>query len=168
MARQRAALFEQLYAEYAGMVHQLCLGFVRGRTQEADDLSQEVFVQVWRHLGEFRQEASAKTWLYRITVNACLQYTRKLERRRERELTTPDEVADGPTDHATDTVGSQLERLYAAIGTLPEIDRLIYMLTLEGQTNAQIADVTGLTPGALRVRIHRSRQTLRKKLTHAN
>ena len=164
MASDRTRRFEQLYAEYAGMVRQLCLGYSQGHAAAADDISQEVFVQVWRYLDEFRQEASAKTWLYRITVNACLAYSHTLKRRREEALSAPEQL---PAQPDSSTINPQLDRLYTAIGTLPEIDRLIYMLTLEGQTNAQIAEVTGLSAGALRVRIHRSRQALRKLLTHA-
>ena len=164
MASDRTRRFEQLYADYAGMVRQLCLGYSKGHAAAADDISQEVFVQVWRYLDEFRQEASAKTWLYRITVNACLAYSHTLKRRREEALSAREQL---PAQQDSSTINPQLDRLYAAIGTLPEIDRLIYMLTLEGQTNAQIAEVTGLSAGALRVRIHRSRQALRKLLTHA-
>ena len=166
MADDRTADFDALYAEYSGMVRQLCLGYMQGRQSEADDISQEVFAQVWRHLGRFRQEASAKTWLYRITVNACLTYSRQRSRRREERLPSPEQLADTTPGQSIDDE-TPLTKLYAAIGTLPEVDRLIYMLTLEGQTNAQIANVTGLSPGALRVRIHRSKLVLRKKLTNA-
>lgn len=160
------ARFAALYDAHVGTVRQLCLGFCRGRPDVADDLSQEVFVQVWRHLGRFRGEASAKTWITRIAVNTCLRYGRSRARRADEAAELPPELPGGATadDHADDP---RFEALYRAIGTLPEVDRLIYMLTLDGQTNAQIANVTGLSAGALRVRLHRANRKLRELLRHA-
>ena len=59
------------------MVQQMCLGFVKGDYDKATDLSQEVFIKVWTHLETFKGESSYKTWVYRITVNTCLQLIRK-------------------------------------------------------------------------------------------
>ncbi len=105
----KEALFERLYGEFRPMVVQLCLGYVKGDAAAAEDIAQEVFVQVWRHLERFRGEASAKTWIYRITVNACLQELRTRSRRPRADATAP--LPDGPT--------------------LPELSRLVYLLLLE-------------------------------------
>ena len=157
----KEALFEQLYVEFRPMVVQLCLGYVKGDAAAAEDIAQEVFVQVWRHLARFRGEASAKTWIYRITVNACLQELRTRRRRPQSDPVTPPPERPAP---ATPPEDPRLRRLYRAIGTLPELDRLVYMLMLDGQDYAQIADITGLTAGALRVRVHRAHQKLRNLL----
>lgn len=148
----------QLYATYGSMVQQVCLGYAGGRVALADDLRQEVFLRVWRGLRGFRGEASAKTWLYRITVNTCLEEVRRQARRAEVEL--PDGLVSGGGGPET-----AYERLYAAIGELPRLDRLLLMLQLDGQTNAQIATVTGLTANNVRVRTHRARGRLKALLT---
>lgn len=134
---------------------------MKGDTVAAEDLAQEVFVQVWRNLDRFRGEASAKTWIYRITVNVCLQEIRTRKRRPQ--------ITEEPSDFAsakTPEADPRLQQLYQAIGTLPKVDRLVYMLMLEGQEYEDIAKVTGLSKGALRVRVHRAHEKLRKLLQH--
>lgn len=159
LAAGRDAAFGQLYAEYGTMVQQLCLGYAGGRAALAEDLCQEVFLNAWRGLDGFRGGASAKTWLYRITVNTCLEEVRRRERRHETEL--PDALSGEAGAAETDDDVTHA-RLYAAIGQLPKLDRLLLMLQLDGQTNAQIATVTGLTANHIRVRTHRSRARLRE------
>jgi RNA polymerase sigma-70 factor (ECF subfamily) len=164
-------LFTQLFEVHRPAVIKLCRGYMKGDVAAAEDLAQEVFVQVWRNLDRFRGEASAKTWIYRITVNTCLQALRTQSRRPQ--------ISDEPLDSSSASAAislapagnshcddPRLNRLYQAIGTLSKIDRLVYMLMLEGQDYAGIAEVTGLTPGALRVRVHRSHEKLRKLLNH--
>ncbi|MCU0401798.1 MAG: RNA polymerase sigma factor, partial [Algoriphagus sp.] len=69
--------FDFLYQSHYRMVTQLCMGFVKGDQDQAKDLTQEVFIQVWNNLQSFRQESSPKTWIYRITVNTCLNHLKK-------------------------------------------------------------------------------------------
>src|ERR671912_409687 len=69
-------LFESLHQEYRSMVLQMCLGFMKGDEDLAKDLSQQVFINTWQALGKFRNASSYKTWIYRITVNTCLNYIR--------------------------------------------------------------------------------------------
>ena len=152
--------FEALYTAHVGMVRQLCLGFCQGREDIAADLCQDIFVNIWRKLDQFRGEASAKTWIYRITVNTCLQYQRSPAQRADASEELPEQLSD----FTKSSPDARREALYRAIGYLPEIDRLIYMLTLEGQSSEQIAACTGLSTGGLRVRLHRSRNKLRQIL----
>ncbi|MFK8056015.1 MAG: RNA polymerase sigma factor [Saprospiraceae bacterium] len=165
-------IFNRLFVEHRPAVVKLCRGYVKGDAVAAEDLAQEVFVQVWRGLDRFRGEASAKTWIYRITVNVCLQEIRTRTRRPQ--------ISVEPTDIAfrrkpalseaelaeTSDADPRLQQLYQAIGTLPKVDRLVYMLMLEGQDYSEIAQVTGLTQGALRVRVHRAHDKLRKLLSN--
>ncbi|MCG7859272.1 RNA polymerase sigma factor, partial [Flavihumibacter sediminis] len=65
--------FTDLYEQYAPGILKLCMGYTGDRTQ-AEDLLQEVFLSVWNNMHKFRQEASWKTWIYRIAVNTCLTY----------------------------------------------------------------------------------------------
>ena len=147
------------------MVLQLCLGFSEGREEQAKDLTQEVFIQVWRKLNTFRAEASAKTWIYRITVNTCLNFLKKQKthhRKLKDALRTCEQVAEiKPTDE-TDPV----ETLYAAMANLSEIDRLITGLVLDGASQAEIATILGITEGNVRVKIHRIKKRLKKVIDH--
>jgi RNA polymerase sigma-70 factor (ECF subfamily) len=154
--------FDKLHARYRPMVLQLCTGFVRGDTAQAADLCQEVFINAWRALAGFKGTSSHKTWLYRIAVNTCLQYLRKMKRRQEVPL-------QGLENQITESSGGRQEEsrlLYRAIGQLDEVERLMIMMVLEQFTYEEIADILGLTQGNLRVKIHRTKNQLKKLIEH--
>ncbi|QSE96630.1 RNA polymerase sigma factor [Fulvivirga lutea] len=157
-------LFEQLHSEYYSMVHQMCLGFMKGDEDLAADLSQETFINTWRALDKFQGGSSYKTWIYRITVNTCLKYIRdnksKLHVSLEEERSGLGEL---PTENATQ---QDNQGLYAAIGKLGKMDRLIIMMVLDELKYEEIAEVVGINEGNLRVRIHRIKKQLKKLLNH--
>lgn len=150
-------LIEDLHRQYYPMVFNICIGFLKGDTEQAKDLSQEVFINAWNALAGFRKEASYKTWLYRITVNSCLQYLRKEKTKLKQDI---------------DTIKNSLEALpkadyqplYNAIGQLSEIDRLVIMMVLDEVDYEEIAQVFGLSSVNLRVKIHRIKSRLKKIL----
>jgi len=72
MKKSRTKLFETIYHQHEPMVLQMCLGFVKGDNDIANDLLQEVFISVWKNLEKFKGASTYKTWIYRITVNTCL------------------------------------------------------------------------------------------------
>ena len=117
--------FETIYSQHHPMVLQMCLGYTKGDRDTANDLSQEVFISVWKNLDKFRGASSYKTWIYRITVNTCLQYIKK-------EKASPILNEDiRPTIADTDeTANDDIQKLYEAIGQLKKIDRLIIMMVL--------------------------------------
>ncbi|MBO9659318.1 MAG: sigma-70 family RNA polymerase sigma factor, partial [Chitinophagaceae bacterium] len=82
MSAQLSTQFDSLYGEYYEMVFQLCTGFLKGDREMAADLTQDVFINTWNAFASYRGEASYKTWIYRITVNTCLQYLRKQKNRK--------------------------------------------------------------------------------------
>ncbi len=156
--------FEELYQSHYGMVLQLCLGFSEGREDQAKDLTQEVFIRVWRKLDTFREEASAKTWIYRITVNTCLNFLKK-QKSRDRKLNEALRVRSDTAEKPTDGT-DQTEVLYAAMAKLSEIDRLVTGLVLDGVSQEEIAAILGITEGNVRVKIHRIKKRLQKVIHH--
>jgi len=148
--------FEELHQSYQGMVLQLCLGFTKGDMDSAKDLSQEVFVNTWNALQSFKGKSSYKTWLYRITVNTCLMQLRKQKRMPtdsfDKSSITP--AADSKPDH-------DYNELYAAIGKLAEVDRLLIMLVLDELSYDEIGEVMGISQVNLRVKIHRVKEKLK-------
>ena len=70
------SLFESLHLQYYAMVLQMSLGYMKGDSELARDMAQEVFINIWNALAKFKGESSYKTWIYRITVNTCLLYIR--------------------------------------------------------------------------------------------
>ncbi|HET9054649.1 MAG TPA: RNA polymerase sigma factor [Cyclobacteriaceae bacterium] len=153
--------FQTLHSDYHGMVLTLCRGFMKGDSDLAADLTQDVFINVWNALPAYRAEASYKTWIYRITVNTCLLHIRK----DKKKINVPLETAVLPAE--TDTSHKQEEAeqmLYRAIGKLDEVERLIIMMVLDEVEYEEIARIMGITENNLRVKIHRIKTRLKTLL----
>lgn len=153
-------VFEHLHQQYYAMVNTVCMGFLKGEKEMANDLSQEVFINIWNALDKFRNEASYKTWIYRITVNTCLQYLRK----EKKIIKVPAENAESL--HTTIASDKHYKSLYVAITELNDIERLIIMMVLEEMPYDEISKVMGITEANLRVKIHRIKANLKKILQH--
>ncbi len=145
-----------LYRRFAPVVHGVLLGYVQ--KADADDLTQDVFETALQRLRELREDAAFPGWIVRIARRAALD-----ERRRRAPLT-------GVQIEAASAAASQEERIDAqrtlqAIRALPEAYREPLLLRLvEGLTGPEIAERTGLTPGSVRVNLHRGMAQLRALL----
>jgi RNA polymerase sigma-70 factor (ECF subfamily) len=151
-------VFENMHAAYHSMVMQMCTGFVKGDRDIAADLSQEVFINIWNALPGFRNESSPKTWIYRITVNTCLQYIRKSRRKPQVPL---EQISDS-NEMGEDRAAS----LMRSIGQLENVDRLIIMMVLDELEYEEIARVMGISENNLRVKIHRIKLKLKTLMKH--
>ncbi|MFC2186300.1 RNA polymerase sigma factor [Peijinzhouia sedimentorum] len=151
--------FEELHKQYQPMVMQLCLGFVKGEIDQAKDLSQEIFINVWNALEKFEGKSSYKTWIYRISINTCLLHIRK----HKKAINIPLEKVSVELQNSTE-VDKNYASLYQAIGKLGEIDRLTIMLVLDELSYDEIAEIMGINPTNLRVKIHRIKKKLKELL----
>jgi len=159
MRKNKKELFETIYYQHQPMVLQMCLGFVKGDDDLANDLLQEVFISVWRNLEKFKGESTYKTWIYRITVNTCLQYIKK-----DNKVTmfSISEIENqlAVADNDENSTNPNIQRVYKAIGQLKKIDRLIIIMVLENQDYNSISEIIGITPTNVRVKIHRIKKRL--------
>ena len=147
--------FEALYTTYSPRIFRLCMGYVND-ADWAGDLVQETFIQVWQKLDTFRNESAISTWIFRIATNICLRQVERSSRISRAEL--PFQLEDKKEE-----LDEQIELLYKCIATLEETERLIISLVLEELPQKEIAAITGLSEGNLRVRIHRIKQTLTER-----
>lgn len=147
--------FKEIYRDYYTKVQRLCLGYT-GDSEMADDLLQEVFIKVWENLSKFRGESQVSTWIYRITVNTCLLSLKKAKR----ENTVGLDDKNGKIVDEVQDKENQIQLLHKCIGELNETDRLIITLLLEEVPYSEIAEVTSISEGNLRVKIHRIKQQL--------
>lgn len=161
MSDNNITLLESLHIQYSPMVRNMSMGFMKGDQELANDLTQEVFINIWNALSGFKGGASYKTWIYRITVNTCLQHIRKEKNKKQ----VPLEDIGQPHDNSEIP---DYRNLYQAIGQLNEIDRLIIMMVLEEVEYEEIARVMGIHENTLRVKIHRIKYRLKKILEHEN
>lgn len=148
--------FESIYESYSPKIFRLCMGYVNDH-EWAKDLLQETFIQVWKNLHTFRNESSIGTWIFRIATNICLRQIEQDSRMKTTEV--PFQVADNSATQIED----QLAILYKCISTLRESERVIISLVLEDLPQKEIAEITGISEGNLRVKIHRIKQTLTER-----
>lgn len=152
--------FQDLYSEYQGMVFSLCRAYMGGDSDLAKDLTQEVFIKVWKALPDFKGKSSIKTWIYRISVNTCLLHIRddkhsKSESLNESQINVPDDE---------NNTSQPFKDLYLAINKLKDVDRVIILMVLDELKYSEISSIVGIAEGALRVRIHRIKQQLNEMI----
>ncbi len=153
--------FGRLYDRYARMVHGILLG--RVPHPEVDDLVQDVFLLALRRLGALRDASAFGGWLAAIARNCANDY----HRHSPHVVALNDGAAEDPAEDVTREERSEVEAaaILEVVRTLPDAYRETLVLRLvEGMTGPEIAARTGLTPGSVRVNLHRGMQQLRQKL----
>lgn len=166
--------FRLLVDRHRELVFHTCLGFVQDK-EDAEDLAQEVFVEVFHSLSKFRGDSRLSTWLYRIAVNRSLNFIRGAKRRRffqslgfgageEAAHKVEDESWRSRPDHEVENK-QRRERLYQAINSLPERQRVAFTLSkIEDVSYPKIAEIMGLSLSSVESLIHRAKLALQKKL----
>jgi RNA polymerase sigma-70 factor (ECF subfamily) len=151
-----------LYDRHAARVHRLAYR-VCGDPDLAEDLTQDVFVKVFRSLGQFRGDSAFSTWVHRIAVTVSLNAMRKVKRLREREADL-----DEAHQHVfePDAIDPDLRaRLAAAIEALPDGVRMaLVMHALEGYTHAEIGQALGIAEGTSKAKVFDARARLKHAL----
>jgi RNA polymerase sigma-70 factor (ECF subfamily) len=170
MMRDDLPPFEEIFKLHHGRVYAVCMRMTRNAA-EAEDLSQDVFVQVFRKLHTFRGESAFTTWLYRMTVNFVLMRFRRNESRKE-QLTEDGEVPEHAVN-ARDGLTSFpiLDRiaLDEAIAQLPSGYRAVFILhDVQGLEHLEIAKILGCAVGTSKSQLHKARMKLRRLLRQSN
>jgi len=166
------AAFEQLYHAHSGRVFALCLR-MSGARQAAAELTQDVFVHIWKRLGTWRGESALSTWIHRLAVNVVLSNVRTEQRRQKHEGSDDGgRIADNNDDHPRAAEASVQPKsvedaidLENAIAALPPGARTVFVLhDVEGYQHNEIATLTGTAEGTCRAQLHRARQLLMEAL----
>lgn len=160
------AEFKDIYNDYADMVYNLSLVYLQN-IEDAQEATQDVFVKVYEKLDGFKGNSSLKTWIYKITVNLCL------DRIKSRNRKTKFKQFFGIQNHPIEFVhpGIQLEskesvaKIFSAIDSLPESQKTALLLkTLEGLPQKEIAIVLNTSEKAVESLLSRARKSLKEKL----
>jgi len=162
--------FEELYQRHSRRVYSLCLRMT-GNVSEAEDLTQEVFIQLFRKIGSFRGESAFTTWLHRLTVNQVLMHFRKRSVKLEQttdEGDTPVQVVRGTENPNQMPVVDRIA-LDKAIQQLPPGYRTVFILhDIEGHEHEEIARMLGCSVGTSKSQLHKARMKLRGLLRQQN
>ncbi len=167
-----APTFEEMFSLYYPLVQRVAMRFTDS-PDDAEDLTQEVFTKVWKKLDDFQFNSSLKTWIYRIAVNTCIDYTRrpwKRARRRSRALdesVDPRPRAEMPASSLT-AEGKLLAEENAALlrkaltSLKPHLRAVIVLKDLEGMSYEEMSAILGVSLGTISSRLNRARKALQE------
>lgn len=161
-----ADAFEELYRQHARRLFSLVVRMV-GSADEAEDLLQEVFLQAHRKLAGFRGESTLGTWLYRLTMNHCLDHLRGRQAKMSRATDSLDDEEAAEPMAPAPAVPAAINRmdLEKAIASLPPGSRAAFLLhDVEGFEHREIAGILGVSEGTSKSQVHKARLKLRALL----
>ena len=154
------AAFEALYRMHVDKVYGLCLRMT-GNVAEAEDCTQEAFIQAWNKLSKFRGDSAFSTWIHRIAVNTVLGRIRKSQREKDRMQAVTD-ISPVP-----ETVGDSgnFEDLQQAVDDLPTGARHVFVLhAVYGYSHDETGDMLGIATGTSKAQLHRAKRLLAQQL----
>ncbi|WP_346236194.1 RNA polymerase sigma factor [Niabella insulamsoli] len=167
------AAFKHIVDTYQNMVYNTCLSIVKSQ-EDAEDLAQDVFVQVYQSIHSFKGESKLSTWLYRIATTKSLDHERKKKRKKRfgfvKSIFGEDaQVEVNPPDfHHPGVILDKKENaaiLFRAIYQLPENQRIAFILSkIEGQSYQEISEIMQTTIPAVESLLHRAKNNLKKIL----
>lgn len=166
-------VFRQLVLQYQDKIFNTCISLVKN-AEDADDLTQEVFIEIFRSIHKFREDSLLSTWIYRIAVNKSLEHLRRMKRKRRAGILTwfnkeNREVSNDAVDFNHPGVQVENEEqsriLFRAVEKLPESQKIAFTLhKLEGLSYEQIAAVMQKTLSSVESLMHRAKSNLKKEL----
>ena len=169
--------FEEIYEATKTMVYNLALQYVQN-IDDAQDITQEVFIAVYHKLNNFREEANIKTWIYRICINKSLDYIKAKKRKKRRGILASifEFVSDSSKKELTNFnhPGVQLEhqealkQIFSCINRLPENQKTVLLLIkIEHQSASEVAEIMKLSPKAVDSLLQRAKNNLLKEMNRA-
>ena len=150
--------FTKMVQENRRTINTVCYFFSRNR-EDAEDLYQEILVNLWKGFGKFRGDSDVKTWIWKVSMNTCINQ----ESKRKRSVQTVPLTFDIDLPDNTGGRDDQVRMLYDRITQLSIFDRAIILLWLEGLRYDEIAGIVGITPAALTSRLFRIKEQLKSK-----
>jgi RNA polymerase sigma factor (sigma-70 family) len=146
----------ELLRQHAGLIRKIAYAYCR---DAAEDVVQEISIQLWRARDRYDPRFAHTTWIYRIALNVAISYFRRTERHRD---TAPLEAAAAI---ATPPISDDLRQLLAWIDELGALDRALVLLYLDGNGHASIAAVLGISVSNVGTKLNRITDKLREKRT---
>lgn len=167
--------FSQLLDDYQQKVFSTCISFVPNK-EDAEDVAQEVFLEVFKSISKFKGNSKLSTWIYRIATNKCLEFIRKKNTKKRfafMQTILGNEIPIDKTSYFTEFnhPGILLENkeksatIFKAINTLPESQRVIFTLAkIDGKSYQEIVEITGKSLSSVESIMFRAKKSLKEKL----
>lgn len=154
--------FSGLVDRYRDMVYTLCLRMLSNE-MDADEAAQDVFLKAYKGIGSFQEKSKFSTWLYRIAYNHCISVIRRKVKMIDLVDEVPEESGTETELNGLDALSREERSLYVqrALEALPETDAVVVTLFYyEELSLEEIAGITGLSSGNIRIRLHRARKKM--------
>lgn len=147
--------FSQMVRQNRSTIYTVCYMFSTD-ADEVADMFQEVLIRLWKGFASFSGQSDVKTWIYRVALNTCITIDRKKKRGKNAVL-----EMDVDYFNSKEVKSEQAQILHSRITRLQPLDRAIILLWLEDISYDEIADIIGITPKNVSVRLYRIRQQLK-------
>ncbi|WJG11234.1 sigma-70 family RNA polymerase sigma factor [Aliiglaciecola sp. LCG003] len=155
--------YQALYQYYIGQVYGLCLRLTSDKTL-AEDAAQEVFIQLWRKIGNYKGESKFSTWLHTVTSNITISYLRKQRGWLQRMFN----IEESEAMHHSAEEQMDLSDLEGYVARLPERARIVFVLhAIEGYRHEDIAQMMNMAVGSSKAQFHRAKQLLKEWMGYA-
>jgi len=152
-------IFDEWLNQHKGILFKIVRAYAFNPSDQ-DDLFQEISLQVWKSIPEFRRESKPSTWIYRVALYTATVWVRKEKTQVPTQPLAEVERALTVTNHARD---ERTDWLYEQIGQLEPIDRSVALLLLDGFGYKEMADMLGISENNVGVKVHRIKQYLIRK-----
>lgn len=165
--------YTEIVREFAPGIYNNCFRMMQ-HIEEAEDLTQEIFLKIYQNLGKFKRRSKLKTWIYRIVVNTCLtRINSRKHRTSTKNFCDLDEAQHSPTsDQNPEDVminAEKVDQLERALLQIPQAERQILLLFyFEGFSYKEISTIMSLPTGTVCTKLFRARQKLRTKYCEVN
>ncbi len=152
----------QKIQEYQPLIRKVTLMYSQN-SDEADDMFQEICIQLWKAYPQFKGESKFSTWLYRVAINTAISWIRKEKKHRhnDNEIEKWYGLNDDSAFYIKNEQNEQIQAMYRAINQLNDIDRTLVLLYLEDVAYNEISEIMGLTVSNIKVKMNRLKKRLK-------
>ncbi|WP_439183589.1 RNA polymerase sigma factor [Carboxylicivirga taeanensis] len=166
---KKEELFNAIVADNQQRIRRIC-SYYNTNTDDRKDMYQEILLNIWKSLSNFRNDSSINTWVYRVAVNTALSYNSKSYKHLKLIVNAGTEnlcaiIDDYERDQKL-LEEQRLERIQNELNTLSVIDKALVSLMLEGLSMKEISDIIGISEANVKVKIHRIKNHLKNKLNN--
>jgi RNA polymerase sigma factor (sigma-70 family) len=149
-----------------GIIYKVCNIYTDSKSEEREDLFQEILYQLWKSYPHFKGFSKFSTWMYRVALNTAMMHSQ--HKKHKLEITdlelSHEQIEDSVEQFNKD---EEIQQLYKAIATLSKIDKAIILLFLEEHSYEEISSLTGMTKSNVSVKLVRIKRELKEKMTQS-
>lgn len=158
--KEQLKIFDLWIEEYTPLLFKVVRAYA-STPDDQDDLFQEISIQVWRSIPNFKEKSKASTWLYRISLNVALNWKRKHKKYEDGKQSF--ENVRHILHQPVEAVDDRLDWLYQEIAKLDKVDRSVTLLMLDGFSYKEMSEILGISESNIGVKIHRIKKHLTKQ-----